>query len=116
MKIRDKMIQKMENAIEAFGHAKKFERKQAGTDAVLRAVNAALEAVDESRDHLELSEEVGRIFFTTLYMRIWCQHVLLELEFTSKMQLHKDGRQDQAGQQVTRYRCAPSRCSHDSRA
>ena len=57
------MIRKMENAIEAFGHAKKFERKQAGTDAVLRAVNVALEAVDESRDHLELSEEVGRISF-----------------------------------------------------
>ena len=53
----------MESAVEAFGHAKKFERKQQGTDAVLQAVNLALTSVDESRDHLELSEEVGRILF-----------------------------------------------------
>ena len=58
------MIQKMENAIEAFDRAKKFERKQEGTDAVFRAVDDALKAEDESRDDLELSEVVGRIFFT----------------------------------------------------
>ena len=55
------MLRNMANAVSYLAQAKKNERKQLGTDAVLVPVDDAINFVRAAREHLRHSEEVNNV-------------------------------------------------------